>query len=182
MNRIFLFVLRRGMKKRLNDVLSGSYFGASLNKDAMNFTQSLVRNEWDGNEKSLPHYPGCPCLSQSQDGKFFNRPCSCGMTALAHGQYWKALKQSICFWFLKIESEAKEHESLLSGSVEQILDPQLRTLSIAALRDVLFQRHNSMHRLYFPFERDSYIQISFSRQELSQLIASRSESPHGEHQ
>ena len=175
-NWLFKQVVKRGMKRRLNDVLSGSYFGASLNKDAMTFTQEIIRDTWDGSEKKIPHFPPCACFDQSKDGNFFNHPCTCGMTALAQGRYLTAFKEFIHFWILELKNEVKEHESLLSGSEEQILNPRLRKMGIAGLKHVLFQRHNSLHRLYFPFEKDSYRQIWFSDQELARLKESRSES------
>ena len=178
-NWLFKQVVKRGMKKRLSDVLSGSYFGASLNRDAMDFTQKIIRDEWDGDERNIPHFPTCSCFDQSKDGNFFNHPCTCGMTALAQGRYLTAFKKFIYFLILELKNEVKEHEALLSGSEEQILDPRLRKMGIAGLKHVLFQRHNSLHRMYFPFEKDSYRQIVFSPQELSQLIESRSESNHG---
>lgn len=184
MNKIFLFVLRRGMKKRLNDALSGSYFGASLNTDAIRFSERIVREEfgWDGNEKTIPHMAYCECFFRKPDMTFYDWPCTCGMTALARGQYWTAFKQAVRFWFQKLESEAKEYEALQSGSEEQLLHPEHQKLGISGLKHTLFQRHNASHRLFFPLEKDSYIQISFSGQRPSQTVKTRSELPHGEHQ
>ncbi len=64
---------------------------------------ALIRGDWDGDEKTLPHRPGCEVLFMDDDHP---GPCTCGITQLARSQVlraslsllrWQAERASICF-------------------------------------------------------------------------------------
>lgn len=48
---------------------------------------ALIRGQWDGDERSLPHSPGCEVLFRDEDAP---GPCTCGVTPLAQGRVLQA--------------------------------------------------------------------------------------------